>query len=391
MPKGNTPLTFVFSGRLSPTKNIDSLIWCTYYLQKQFKVPVGLVLCGDFDNERPADRGGELDFDYSQKIQDLSNSLDWNIQPRFLPKTDTDSWIDSNLKNPVFTSLSTFICEDFGVALAQAQRAGWPCLISDWGGHQEVRGSAVIKVHPAWIGNSCEPDALIQLKSRALAARVYSLLSGKEVSRFLETGTEELVTNLAPLPCAELDRIRRATVSRLGTIHRLIYREGLDRFSDTEKGKLFFSKYRLLFSGSSHLSPVVIATHDFSPSVEARKIEGYCNLILEKELQAGNDVIFLPLSELLKPQSFELLLKAGKFIFPFYSRHLYSLILWVKSAFQGASVSDCISGRGGSDRNDEIKVLLRKGDIDSWNMMRKFLRYFCQKRAVFRAKLPLGP
>ena len=149
-PARSEPFTLVFSGRLSPTKNIEMLLKTTAFLQTVQKVPVELALFGSFDNELHVDHEpppeGERLTDYRERVLQCIDELEWTARPRIIHGCGPDDWYRQKLVNPVLVSLSTFLGEDFGVSVAQAQALGWPCLISDWGAHRDVRALAFGKL-----------------------------------------------------------------------------------------------------------------------------------------------------------------------------------------------------------------------------------------------------
>lgn len=74
------------------------------------------------------------------------NELPWTKPPQYLGDFPEKQWLCGAYENPVAISLSTYLMEDFGVSLAQAQQAGWPCIVSDWGGHADIKGRNIIRV-----------------------------------------------------------------------------------------------------------------------------------------------------------------------------------------------------------------------------------------------------
>jgi|GEM_PF-2762908 len=81
----------------------------------------------------------------------------WKRKPRVLCDLGVD-WI-KKISPGVLLNLSTFVGEDFGVSVAQAQQEGWPLILSDWGGFRDVRGGNVVKLDPNLLRESekCPP------------------------------------------------------------------------------------------------------------------------------------------------------------------------------------------------------------------------------------------
>jgi hypothetical protein len=162
-------INFIVSGRVSPTKNIESIILTTFYLQKKFKMDCQLHIVGRSDNLVHPDRGRVSTEDYSSKILQLSASLDW-IQPViFYEEMNEIQWLDLDIPNKVIVSHSTFICEDFNVSLAQAQNRGWPSLISSFGANTEAMPVNALEFPWTMVGRSDESLDLVKIKSEILA------------------------------------------------------------------------------------------------------------------------------------------------------------------------------------------------------------------------------
>src|SRR5262249_55975023 len=132
-PRAGAPFTLVFGGRISPSKNVETLLETVSYLQTAHEVSVRLALFGRFD-EAPEVR------DYRARIRRLIKTTPFTDRPRLVEGLGPDQWYRGSFETPILVSLSTFLSEDFGVSVAQAQARGWPCLLSDWGGHRDVRG-----------------------------------------------------------------------------------------------------------------------------------------------------------------------------------------------------------------------------------------------------------
>lgn len=80
-------------------------------------------------------------------------------------------------RNPVFISFSKDTREDFNTACAKAQSAGWPCILSDWGGHRDVQGPNVLKLPAESCGVLNEPDHIIEGRAYAAARDIHEWMT----------------------------------------------------------------------------------------------------------------------------------------------------------------------------------------------------------------------
>ena len=201
--------TFVFAGRISNVKNIKMLLETVSSLQTNQNCPVQLALIGNYDNQIHLDQGRFDHVDYQSDIENLIQKLPWKVPPSLHAKVGSEQWPRMSFKNPIYVNLSTFMCEDFDVSTAQAQSLGWPCLVSDWGGHQEVIGSNVIKVPPSSIAHDHEPNEVRQIKATALAKSLCDSFLQK-TQRVSGPG----LINPQALSQGELDSCRRSFISK---------------------------------------------------------------------------------------------------------------------------------------------------------------------------------
>lgn len=329
---GEEEFTLVFAGRLSPTKNIEMLLRTVCFLQNEQNINVHLELFGDFDHQSHPDFGRRTEEGFRDRILKISENLNWKKPPIWHPKLGAEEWYQKDFKNPVLVNFSTFICEDFDVSLAQAQALGWPAWITEWGGHLDVIGTNVLKISSSLIGNSHEPSDLIALKARSLAAHF--------MRPFTTQTVEESPSGKARLPEAlsitELDRLRRHFLESLGEQASRIYREGLDDFADSEEGRSFFSRYRLLFSGPGVCEKAwVVLVNDLHPSKDPSigRAKETCSRILDEAALNNQDVLFVSLREMKEPFSMAHLLSASRILLPFSSKEVDSFVSSLKKTF----------------------------------------------------------
>ena len=328
-PASNLPLKeldlkdadFVFAGRLSPTKNLESLIWTVYYLQKKYGYNVRLHLFGDSDNMIGADRGHWEIEQYGQILEGLIEKLDWKIKPRLYGKVGAEAWLQYSFKNPVLVNLSTFICEDFDVSLAQAQQIGWPHIISDWGGHRDQKLANGISIPWKLVGRSDESNSTIKLKAEVLA----KFLTEEKPAKTL-TNTQTIVPTLT-VNRARLDSLRAAVIKKIGPDSFHLSKANFAAFAETKTGSAFFSIYRSFFGGSKNVKKVII-TNDLNKQPDQLN-----QSIFHKTFELARDEelsILIPSRELLWPENRFYLSQATEIHFTFKDQSTHKLASFIK-------------------------------------------------------------
>ena len=319
------PTQWVFAGRLSATKNLTMLLATVSALQTRHQLPVELHLSGEFDEEIHEDRGRRERGGYHEHLIAFSTQLPWTKPPIFhAPAAPTD-WIRKFRENPCFVSFSTSITEDFGVALAQAQEAGWPCLVSDWGGHRDAEGNNILKLPAPLIGNSHEPSELIRIKGSALAAW---LVREQNLTGSSEPQTPNYPSPLTT-PLTQVDLLRRAFITAQDGAPIEIQRSGPAAFADTEQGRVFYSRHRLAFSSSPPDSYVLVFVNDLHPTADSAQADliALCSHAWEYYSTDQNQaVIYLSLREANTPEGELLLFKAKQLILPWFGANTQKIL-----------------------------------------------------------------
>lgn len=326
--KRGAPIDFVFGGRLSATKNLELLIRTVSRLQKDHRLDVSLVLSGDFDDRNHPDRGIWEGESYEAKIKELISGLPWTKKPRLKHGLEPDEWIGQKYANPVYVNLSTYVYEDFDVSLAQARTAGWPAIVSDWGGHRDVPAQPlrVVKIPAAMLGHSHEPAALTDLRARSLAAMLSNSLYEKSGER--EQFVEKSVSAPRVLESSEIDRLRRGFIERTGPSAITLYRRGLDGFSYEDPAEKFFAAYRACFAAPIRGDATAVLVNDLHDSKDpsVAKIPKVCEGILAEKAVGSKLVVFLPAKEVLHPLHSSVIASAREILVPFKSEHVAPLV-----------------------------------------------------------------
>src|SRR5690606_10749987 len=108
-------INLVYAGRLSPAKNITTLLKLTHQLQDH-GLNVTLDIYGDYNLLPNEAFGRYTPIPIRQLIDELIYSRKWTTVPKFHGTVPQGQWIQHEYKNPVFISLSTSMYEDFGTA-----------------------------------------------------------------------------------------------------------------------------------------------------------------------------------------------------------------------------------------------------------------------------------
>lgn len=323
--------TWVFAGRLSPTKNLEMLIYTVWFLQTEYGRNLRLELIGDFDDQAHPDDGVFPRPKYKPAIEALIAGLNWKIPPVIRPKTTSNAWLEADHQSPRFVSFSTFISEDFGVALAQAQAAGWPTLTSDWGGHAEAWGLSDIKFPWVYAARAFEPEGLIRLKARQLSARLEQPIVNEKTLPTRDAEPRE--TSIQAL-----DGLRRKFLAGLGPDSASLYRQGPAFFASTAAGRNFFSRYRLAFAGPLDREKPWCILFDEHHAAHASPFEAHAHHLLDRAFVCGRPAAFLKLKDLGGRDTQWTLLNAHRVILPAFSERAAALAARLPAPYEIAEI-----------------------------------------------------
>lgn len=239
----NKPVDLIYAGRLSRQKNILSLILFAHELNK-LGLQCKLHIFGEFDDRIHEHLGRQVSRPYKKEVEELIASLEGEWKPQFYGHVEREEWLKGDFSSPIAISLSTFIGEDFGVSLAQAQEKGWPVICSAFGGHLDIEGNQVGVIPSHLIEDS--PNSLALKKILSKRAALYFLKSRlqKRECPYQESG----LTKISQSDC---DSLRRNLAETIGPALPWLSVESLDNFADTPMGGLFLQKCVEILEGKS--------------------------------------------------------------------------------------------------------------------------------------------
>lgn len=122
--KMSGPLDFVMSSRLSDDKNIDFSLHFINHLQNIHNKKVTLTIYFPHGNK--------------ESLKHSLTKFKWSIKPTIKGDKGFTWYKDFQKKHPIYFNASTSYFEDFSVATMQAQKNGWPVILSDWGVFKEI-------------------------------------------------------------------------------------------------------------------------------------------------------------------------------------------------------------------------------------------------------------
>jgi hypothetical protein len=229
-------LNLIYAGRLSLTKNITAIMRLVSHLQKNSARDVTLDIFGQPDDFPDESIGRYSSFSMSDVIGQLSTELDWSSPPVFHGYVEQSEWPRVKRANPIFISFSTSMYEDFGTAAQIAINAGWPCILSDWGGHADNPNSYLVP--HSLIAQTREPRFIQESKTKLLANYILGLGESEQLSR----GSESIIP-LREIQREELHLCLNKFLVGIGPTILFSLRERMSYFADLPKGMDFFSRY----------------------------------------------------------------------------------------------------------------------------------------------------
>lgn len=123
---------FVMSSNYALGKNIELTLGIIQQLQIHYtNKNIHLTICGPKPD--------------TYLVEDEINKFQWVIPPVVKGDLGMD-WHKEVSPKSMMINFSTNLFEDFGISLCQAQEAGFPLIISNWGTHHDIQGNNIIKV-----------------------------------------------------------------------------------------------------------------------------------------------------------------------------------------------------------------------------------------------------
>lgn len=241
----NSDIQIIYSGRLSSQKNIEMLLAFSSILQEKTDKNIELLLLGEWDNHIPKHRGRYVIESYQKHIADFCEEINLQITPKFINHLGHHEWPELLGDNCLMANFSTFVCEDFGVSVAQAQALGIPMILSKWGGHCDVEAGNIHWVEVNEIGESFSSKEQILLKAQIVVEKFLSnkLNIANKSADFFVSDKREFIS------LADLQSIRMDLMKDYGNEMMLLGQDRLSLFASSTSGKKFFNDYASIFSG----------------------------------------------------------------------------------------------------------------------------------------------
>jgi glycosyltransferase involved in cell wall biosynthesis len=313
IPDASKAIDFVYAGRISATKNLEFICALVSFLQTTFKLNINLKIFGDYDDRFHENMGRRIHTNYKDKLHNFIESLKWVSKPVFMGNLKSDEWTEANLDQPILVNMSTFIFDDFGVSVAQAQEKGWPVLLSDWGGHVDVTKGIRKLFNPSWIGHSHEAPTIITAKAKVLANEINQILQTKswdeqEAIVSIDDKHESIKLN-------KIDEIRRENIKKIGPEVHLLNLNDLSAFADTEAGNLLFNNYEKNFKAKKISKKIICISHDLDDLTNKVDQEGYqdvCEFLESLSYSEETEIELISSKNLFVKKNMASLLKADQ-------------------------------------------------------------------------------
>lgn len=309
-------LNLVYAGRLSESKNTKLLLAVYNELEKLSSIECSLDLFGFFDDGYSYNYGRrKRDVSYELELKNYINKKTWIKAPKIHGWKESREWLEES-KDKTFITLSEFVCEDFGVAIAEAQENGMPIIVSDWGGHGDVNGR-VLKIPYLLLNHGVESEQILEIKAKVIARYILDNLQKLNTP---EPESSEKFHIPRIISISELDQIRRQLIKNLGMDLLFTHRIGFDFYADTEAGSRFFSKYNKIFGNKKQNEDAIFILNDIDgPNEIAEEIQRAEKICFNETL---HDVDFISLRYLFRLENLERIVLAKRlFISHDFVRH----------------------------------------------------------------------
>ncbi len=243
------PIHIIYSGRFSIQKNFDVLLKIFNHLDKNSKIEFKLFCFGGYDNSFHENHGRFEKFEFKRLCTEYIQNQIWKNKPVILNWHDSESWTSKIPENSVIINLSTFISEDFGVSVAQAQSAGYKSFLTDWGGHSDCDTETVEFISPNLIPAVYEHENLYNLKIKTLCELIEMKIERiGTISKKIAEKNNHNITNIEDLK----NIVQLFIENHSWPESLLIHKNGLPQFADTKKGSAFFDSFSYYFTGENY-------------------------------------------------------------------------------------------------------------------------------------------
>lgn len=260
----------VYAGRLSWGKNIEALLALVSYLQHHTHPELELTLYGT-TSHLPEESWGRIT-DEQFDLNTLIECYPWKKKPTL--KGNDPKWFEKIDDQAHYISLSTSMYEDFALSPSEAGLHKTPLILSGWGGHKYKEGARLLSSN--LIFKSFEPQWVKKEKTR--------LLTNELLSDSNKKGEAFSFSKAINLKHADISPQVMSFIHKNSPEILLCFREGLETFADTFKGRNFFYLYAKYFSSLTSPKTLVFYSEE------------------NQELISDDSVLFLPDYDLHVPE-----------------------------------------------------------------------------------------
>lgn len=236
-----------YSGRLSSQKNIEMFLAFTSEFQKKVSREIEVTLFGDWDNHAPKNRGRYIIDSYQDAVVSFQKKLEFSSPPKFIHSLSHYEWPSQIKGNAMMANFSTFVCEDFGVSVAQSQELGIPMILSKWGGHCDVNAINSHWVDIDDIGESFSFEDKIVLKAKSVVNKLFD----KKLEKTISEISSASIVEYSFVDIYILQKMRIKAMEKIGNEISFMGQDRMSLFASTTSGKDFFKIFSNVFSGKS--------------------------------------------------------------------------------------------------------------------------------------------
>ncbi|MFP5387162.1 MAG: hypothetical protein ACLGHN_13870 [Bacteriovoracia bacterium] len=274
LPDFKSEVNLIYSGKLSLAKNITALLRLTSLMQMEHGLNVTLDIYGDYEDLIDESIGKYEVSSIQETIEKLTKELTWKEVPVFHRNGE---WLNTKRPSPHFISLSSSMYEDFGIEAYMASEKGWPCLLSDWGGHGEAGNAFIIPMN--LVARSQEPECIQDSKSKILADHLAKgLIPSEGPADDISFIPKRFVLK------KELQDSMDTFIRETSPEVLLCVRDQMAEFADTRKGVTFFKNYHAAFGEKQAQEALIINEHELHVGFKFAGVERGYDVISIRDL-----------------------------------------------------------------------------------------------------------